>query len=113
MYTEVDDNGQKHITGRWVFSQKLENSTFRPKARYVVRGFQEKSEIQSDSPTGSKECLRLLLAIIASKQWTLNSIDIKAAFLQGRELTRDVYIIPPPEANVSGKLWKLEKCVRA
>lgn len=31
VYTEVDDNGQKHITGRWVFSQKLENSTFRPK----------------------------------------------------------------------------------
>ena len=97
VYTEVDDKEQKHITGRWVFSQKQENGSFHPKAKYIVRGFKEKSEIQSDSPAGSKECLRLLLAVLASKQWTLNSIDIKTAFLQDRDLDRDVYIIPPPE----------------
>ena len=53
----------------------------------------------------------MLLAIIASKQWTLNSTDIKAAFLQGCELDREVYVIPLPEANISRKMWKLEKYV--
>ncbi len=27
------------------------------------------------------------------------------------ELSRDLYIKPPPEANNEGKLWKLKKCV--
>ena len=63
-----------------------------PKARYVIKGFQEHSEIQADSPTGSKEALRLLLSIISSHQWTLNSIDTRAAFLQGKDtyIYRDV-----------------------
>lgn len=38
-------------------------------------------------------------------------MDIKAAFLQGTELTRDIYIHPPPEVQTKGIFWKLKKCV--
>lgn len=38
-------------------------------------------------------------------------MDIKAAFLQGEELTRCVYIRPPQEAQSRGTLWTLKKCV--
>ena len=58
-----------------------------------------------------KTFFHLLLAIISSKQRTLNLISIKAAFLQLRELNQDVYIVPTKEANVTEKLWKLEKCL--
>ena len=111
VYTKVDNKGQKRIAGRRAFSQKLENGKFHPKARHFFQVFQKKSEIQSDSPTGSNKCFDLLLAIIASKQATLNSIEIKAAFMQGHELNQDVYTVLPPEPNVTDKLWKLEKCV--
>ena len=38
-------------------------------------------------------------------------MDIKSAFLQGAELSRDIHIHPPPEAKSEGKVWKLRKCV--
>ena len=111
VYTEVSDTGQKRISGRWVCTHKLVNDVLTPKARFVVRGFQEQSSIQSDSPTGSKESMRILLCVTASKQWEMNSIDIKSAFLQGKLLQRSVFITPPNEALTSDKLWKLQKCV--
>ena len=49
-------------------------------------------------------------SVIASKSWTLNSLDIKSAFLQGEEIGRTVYIKPPPEAETDC-LWLLNKCV--
>lgn len=38
-------------------------------------------------------------------------MDIKAAFLQEKELTRNIYIRPPPEAQKQGILWRLKKSV--
>ena len=40
----------------------------------------------------------------------VHRIDIKAAFLQGFPIDRDVYLVPPVEAN-TGRLWKLETTV--
>ena len=84
-----------------------------PKARYVVRGFEEDtSNIVSDSPTCSKDSLRALITVACQKKWRINSIDIKTAFLHGEEITRDVYLKPPVEAKCKeGEVWKLKKCV--
>ncbi len=38
-------------------------------------------------------------------------MDIKSAFLQGMQLSREIYIRPPPEAGKENVLWKLNKCV--
>ena len=38
-------------------------------------------------------------------------IDIKTAFLQGEELTCEVYIIPPKELRRPGIVWRLKKFV--
>lgn len=38
-------------------------------------------------------------------------MDINAAFLQGKEWTQNVYICPPQEAQSTGTVWKLKKCV--
>ena len=81
-----------------------------PKARLVARGFEEEGlqEIPKDSLTCLKESLRLVLAIVAQKGWKASSIDIKTAFLQGEELTHEVYIIPPKELRRPEIVWHLK-----
>ena len=76
-----------------------------------MRGDREKDvdSIRADSPTAHKDAIKLALAIAANEQFDLTSADIKSAFLQGRSLERDVYVVPPPEAKQDGKLWLLNK----
>ena len=113
VYREVPNAGQKALSVRWVMTKKTNiDGDSKIKARLVARGFEESEEIQSDSPTVSKEVLCSFVAILASKNWSVNSIDIKAAFLQGAKFERDVYLKPPKEADCDvNTLWKLEKCV--
>ena len=47
--------------------------------------------------------------VIAQEKWKLNSIDIKTAFLQGENIDRELYVLPPTEANTD-KIWFLKKC---
>jgi hypothetical protein len=64
-----------------------------PKACLVARGFEELAakELPKDSPTCASESLRLLLTVNCQKKMELHSIDIKSAFLQGTELSRDIH----------------------
>ncbi|XP_062409954.1 uncharacterized protein LOC134100639 [Sardina pilchardus] len=113
VFEEVRDEGQRCISTRWVCTLKETPDGVAPKARLVARGFEEikTEELPKDSPTCASESLRMIMAIICQRKWQLNSMDIKAAFLQGKELTRNIYIRPPPEAQSQGILWRLKKCV--
>ena len=62
------------------------------------------------SPTCSKEAVRITLCVAATNNWGCHTIDVKAAYLQGNPIERDVYLRPPREYD-SGKLWKLRKTV--
>ena len=108
VYKEVSNVGQEFVPVRWVFAEK-ENGT--KKARLVARGFQEDtSKYLADSPTCSKEIRRVFLCILTLFQWLLHSLDVKTAFLQGKQINRDVFLKPPPEAATKN-LWKLQKYV--
>ena len=110
VYHEIEDNGQECISLRWVLKDKLDNSGVQfCKARLCVRGFEEEQHYRTDSPTCSREGIRLFLATAASRKWKIHSMDVKGAFLQGKELDREVLIRPPKEAGTSN-LWKLKKC---
>ena len=107
-YEIVKDVGQPRISCTWVLCEKEEGV----KARLVARGYEETEDIVSDSPTMSKSSLRVMLALAASNQWTLETTDIKSAFLQGESMSREVYVRPPREAKLEkGYLWKLLKCL--
>ena len=97
------------ISTRWVLS---DNAGVR-KARLVARGFEEEplNDSEKVSPTCRKESLRLLFSLAATYKWNLQSLDISAAFLQGKEIERTVYIIPPREFQKVDVVWKLKKCV--
>ena len=113
VYEEVEFDKSVHpITCQWVVTQKYDGNERKVKARLVARGFQEKEaeKIRKDSPCTSRESVRILLCIAVSKEWRINTIDIKSAFLQGGQLERSVYLKPPKIAN-STKMWLLHKCV--
>ena len=60
---------------------------FKPKARLVVLGYTDPdlAEIPRDSPTMTKLSRMLILQLVASKAWNLESFDVKTAFLRGSE----------------------------
>lgn len=107
-YDLVGDIGQDRISTRWVMTRKDD----KPRARLVARGFEDMDDVQSDSPTVGKSVMRLFLTVVSSKNWKIVTTDITSAFLQGKTLEREVFIIPPVEAHVpDGTLWKLKKCL--
>ena len=114
VFSLVPDTGQHKIKTRWVHTRKQANGKVVVKARLVAKGFQDENSttVRSDSPTCSKESLRVVLAVIATNGWECNSLDVKTAFLQGKKLEREVFLDPPKKAEVlKGKIWKLNKCV--
>lgn len=112
VYHEVADDGQFAISTRWVMTQKEdENGGSKVKARLVARGFEEPVKSQADSPTAGRDTLRLFLGLCSSLNWKCNTIDIRAAFLQGKPIDRDVFLRPPKDLGLQGKLWKLRRTV--
>ena len=111
VYDEVQDDGQQLVGVRWVLTEKWCDGESITKARLVAKGFEEpSSEVRCDSPTCLKENLRLLLAIAVSQSWSIRTLEIKSAFLQGRKIQREVFLKPPPEANTEG-VWRLNKAI--
>ena len=109
-FDEVEDHGQSVISTRWVCTEKVKGGKLVMKARLVARGFEEDTTaLVTDCPTCQKESLCCLLFILSSKQWTLQSIDIKSVYLQGIPINREIYIKPPKCAHTN-KLWRLKKC---
>ena len=56
-----------------------------------------------------KDTLKLALTIAANEGFVVKSGDIKSAYLQGLDLQRQLFVKPPPQAGLSGKLWLLKK----
>ena len=110
VYTEVSDEGQQTMSTTWVVKPKIIDGKYTMKARLCARGFEEDQFFRTDSPTCSREGIRITLATIASNGWTLRSMDVKTAFLQGNRMQRTVYLKPPKEANTKN-IWLLQKCV--
>ena len=116
VYDCVKNVGQRCISTRWVTTMKNKDGKLVPKARLVARGFEEygKQYIEKESPTCSREAIRVALSISRMNNWDFHSIDVKTAFLQGNHnlLNRDIFVTPPPEAKCDADvLWKLKKAV--
>ena len=95
----------------WVITEKLKDGRIIIKARLVVRGFEEdSSNLKKDSPTCSREAIRILITIASSMHWECNTVDVKSAYLQGDNIQREIYVRPPPEFR-NGFLWRLKKTV--
>ena len=83
-YETVDDIGQYRISCTAVYWYKGEEV----RARLVARGFEERNQVPSDSPTVYKSTIRTLLAVCVAKGWKIGTSDVKSAFLQGCQLEK-------------------------
>jgi Reverse transcriptase (RNA-dependent DNA polymerase) len=88
-----------------------DDGTWRSKARLVARGYEdkEKDRVSSDSSVASFAAQRLVLALLAEKQWIPNSWDFSTAILQRKSLTSDVFVVPPIDFVGSHVVWRLKK----
>ena len=112
VFEVIPYSNQKTISSRWVLTEKFAEGKRKVKARLVARGFEEDSSgFRKDSPTCSRESLRLVFVTAALMCWDLESIDVTAAFLQGGSLERVVYLKPPSDVCPSDKIWRLRRCI--
>ena len=106
-------------SSRFVCSEKkalILGDELRAKARLVAQNFcvqgspdgQTKTDLGCIAPTSARSSFKLVLHVMHQMGWVPKTVDVRTAFLQGEPLLRDVYIRPPPEANVPpDRVWKL------
>jgi Reverse transcriptase (RNA-dependent DNA polymerase) len=102
------------ISTRWVISKTMnDDGTWRSEARLVAREYEdkEKDRVPSDSPVTSSAAQRLVLALLAEKQWIPNPWNFTTAFVQGKSLTRDVFVVPPIDFDGNHVVWRLKKSI--
>ena len=93
-------NKEQAMNMRWILTRKLkEDGTSKPKARAVIRGYQDPSyeHRSTTSPVMNRQTRQFLLQVAANKRWSVYKGDVSGAFLQGRPSPEDLYCIPCPE----------------
>ncbi|CAI7803525.1 unnamed protein product [Closterium sp. NIES-54] len=84
---EVPPPGVNIVDGMWIFRVKRPlGSPPAFKARYVARGFSERQGVnyfQTFFPTPMMTTLRVLLHVVAQRDYELHSLDFSTAYLQG------------------------------
>jgi histone deacetylase 1/2 len=91
--------GVKVISGKWVFTHKFgaNGALERYKARWVLRGDLQRAGVdfgETFTPVVKPATIRIVLTIIASRQWPAHQLDVSNAFLHGN-LTERVYCHQP------------------
>lgn len=100
----------KVLSNKWVFTKKENN---RYKARLVVRGCEQKHELDYEevfSPVVCGSSLRTILAIANQKNYSMLKFDVKTAFLYG-DIKEDVFMKIPEGYKNNGKICKLKKAL--
>nr|GEZ11097.1 retrovirus-related Pol polyprotein from transposon TNT 1-94 [Tanacetum cinerariifolium] len=87
------------LTLKWLFKNKYdeEQTVIRNKSRLVMRGYRQEEGIdfkESFASVARMEAIRIFLAYVAHKSFTVFQMDVKTAFLHGT-LKEDVYVCQP------------------
>jgi len=87
----------------------------RYKARLVAKGFEQREGYdyrEIFSPVARMEIVRLIIALVAQRQWKIHQMDVKFAFLNG-PLDEEVYVKQPLGFIQSGKEEKVYRLTKA
>nr|GEU32145.1 retrotransposon protein, putative, unclassified [Tanacetum cinerariifolium] len=106
------------LTLKWIFKNKHdeEQMVIRNKSRLVVRGYRQEEGIdfeESLAPVARMEAIRIFLAYVAHKSFTVFQMDVKTAFLHG-SLKEDMYVCQPEgviNADHPSHVYKLKKAL--
>ncbi|GJW55127.1 zinc finger, CCHC-type containing protein [Tanacetum coccineum] len=92
-------SGYKPLGCNWIFNKtlKVDGTIKKFKARLVIQGFRQKSEIDyfdTYAPVARISTIRLLIVIASIHNLIIHQMDVKTAFLNG-ELDEEVYMNQP------------------
>lgn len=92
------------LKNRWVFKYNLETEAQKARltARLVIKVFQQRSGIDYGeilSLVVNFSSIRAILAIKGAKHMNLAQFDMKAAFLNGKLLSEEIYMEQPEGLN--------------
>ncbi|CAI7817030.1 unnamed protein product, partial [Closterium sp. NIES-53] len=114
---EVPPPGANIVSGMWIFRVKRPpGSPPAFKARYVARGFRQRQVVDffhTFSPTPKMTTLRVLLHVVAKRDYELHSLEFSTAFLQG-SLHEEIWLRRPPGfigSFPAGTQWSLRRPV--
>lgn len=110
MVNKEEAKGHKILSNKWVFRIK-DDGTY--KARLVVRGCEQKGNLDYDeiySPVVCQTALKTLFAIAAANNHHILTFDVKTAFLYG-ELSEKVFMKVPKGYNKTEKVCLLKKAL--
>ena len=87
---------RKLVQCKWVFKTNFsaDGSNLKYKEILVAKGYSQVHGIDYNETFASvakMDSIRLALAIAASKQWELNHMDVKCAFING-DITEEIYM---------------------
>nr|GEY10728.1 hypothetical protein [Tanacetum cinerariifolium] len=103
---------------KWLFKNKHdeEQTVIRNKSRLVVRGYRQEEGIdfkESFASVARMEAIRIFLAYVAHKSFSVFQMDVKTSFLHG-SLKEDVYVCQPKgfiDADHPSDVYKLNKAL--
>ncbi|CAH9066792.1 unnamed protein product [Cuscuta europaea] len=106
------------IDMKWIFKNKRdeEGTVVQNKARLVAKGYNQQEDIDYDetfAPVARIEAIRLFLAYVAHKNFTVFQMDVKTAFLNGI-LEEEVYVTQPEgfvDPRFPDHVYKLKKAL--
>jgi hypothetical protein len=90
---------KKTIGCKWVYKVKhnVDGSVSRYKARLVAKGYAQTYDIDYEetySPVAKMTNVRVIIAMVAAKGWSLHQMDVNNVFLHGD--LQEVYMEQPP-----------------
>nr|GFC19007.1 Gag-Pol polyprotein [Tanacetum cinerariifolium] len=106
------------INLKWLWKNKCdeENTVIRNKSRLVAKGYAQKEGVdfeESFAPVAWLEAVRLFIAYVAHKYFTVYQMDVKTAFLYG-PLKEKVYLNQPNgfvDPYHPDKVYRLKKAL--
>nr|GFA81780.1 Gag-Pol polyprotein [Tanacetum cinerariifolium] len=110
--------GKNVIYMKWLWKNKhdVENTIIRNKSRLVAKGYAQKEGVdfeESFEPVALLEAIRLFIAYVAHKSFTVYQMDVKTTFLYG-PLKEEVYINQPDrfvDPYHPDKVYRLKKAL--
>lgn len=105
--------GQKVLSGKWVYKVKHgpQGEIMRHKARWVVRGYEQRPGIDYDDVFAAvvkPASFRAIFALAAIHDLEVEQMDVKTAFLHGK-IEETIYVEMPTGYGQEGKVCHLKK----
>nr|GEV01064.1 retrovirus-related Pol polyprotein from transposon TNT 1-94 [Tanacetum cinerariifolium] len=110
--------GKNAIGVKWIYKTKFQppdGSIYKHKARLVVKGYSQIACIDfgdTFAPVARHDTIKLLIAIVAQRNWKIHHLDVKSAFLNG-ELEEEVYVKQHEGFEVVGQDEKVYRLYKA